>query len=93
MLRKLAPHLAKNAYGHGELASSLRLFAEGIQVFGGVRAGEAIASDRDFAPAAAESSAFKGAMGEFKVCTRLGCAGFDGFETWARGKPRGDQVK
>ena len=93
MLRKLAPHLAQNAYGHGELASSLRLFAEGLQVFGGVRAGEAIATDRDFAPVATGGSAFQGAMGEFKVCTRLGCAGFDRFDTWAQGRPREDRVK
>lgn len=92
-LVKLAPHLKNNPYGHGELASALRIFAEGVRVFSGVRATEAVASDLDFAPAAADASKFKSAIGEFKVCVRGVCQGFDRFDIWARGISGEAQVK
>jgi uncharacterized protein len=83
-LLKLAPHLERSAYGHGELASSLRLFGAGLQVFSGTRSEEAISSDRDFAPSAPDHSMFKNGFGEFKVCTRGVCAGFEKFEAWVK---------
>jgi uncharacterized protein YyaL (SSP411 family) len=92
-LTKLAPHLAKNAYGHGELASAFRILVDGIRVFSGTRASEAIAGDRDFTPAPAAYSFFQGAIGEFKVCTRGVCQGFDRLDTWAKGIPPEEKVR
>ncbi len=85
-LAKLMPHLAQNAYGHGELASALRLYADGLQVFAGVHAAEAVSSDRDFAPAPGERSMFGSAIGAFKVCTRGACRGYERLDVWAQGK-------
>jgi uncharacterized protein YyaL (SSP411 family) len=92
-LTKLIPHVAQNAFGHGELASSLRLYADGLQVLSGVRAGEGIATDRDFAPAPAGQSMFKHELGEFLVCTRGACQGYDRLEGWIAGKPAEPKVK
>jgi uncharacterized protein YyaL (SSP411 family) len=86
MLMKLAPHIAQNAFGHGELASALRVLADGLQVVSGNRAGEAIASELDYAPATSGHSMFKNAIGEFKVCTRGACNGYDKIDVWLAGK-------
>jgi len=75
-LGKLGALLERNAYGHGELASALRLSSEGFRVFEGPRASEAISSDRDFAP---ERSTSK----EFKVCSRGTCQLYAHLEDWA----------
>ena len=93
-LQKLTPHLAKNPYGHGELASAMKLFADGLCVFSGTRAGEAIGTDRDFAPAATDqASMFRNSVGEFKVCTRGVCTGFDRLEGWMKGIAPEGKVK
>ncbi len=89
---RLIPHLEKNAFGHGELANALRLHAEGIRVFSGVRASAAVSSDRDFAPEFSnESSLFKGSLGEFKVCARGACRGYDTVEAWATAEDRASE--
>ncbi|MBS1961208.1 MAG: thioredoxin domain-containing protein [Bdellovibrionales bacterium] len=86
MLKKLAPHLVRNPYGHGELASALRLLAEGVRVFTGERADDAVVSDRDYVPAIAGSPRWKGAEGTFKVCARGVCRGFASLEKWIAGE-------
>jgi uncharacterized protein YyaL (SSP411 family) len=76
VIASLAPHLRKNPYGHGELASAVRLFTEGLMIFSGNRSLECVSGDRDFAPLGSDT--------EFRVCSRGVCQSFENLEGWAR---------